>query len=60
MLRLNESIRIINSYTALSRYNNNGNYLGGTCYRCGGTGYLSEYWYYADGVCFSCGGSGTQ
>jgi hypothetical protein len=28
------------------------------CKKCGGNGYLKEYWHIQNGICFSCGGSG--
>lgn len=27
-----------------------------TCRRCGGTGYLPEFYYHENGVCFTCNG----
>src|SRR5690606_7756797 len=27
------------------------------CSRCGGAGYLPQYWYYEAGICFKCGGN---
>ena len=35
-----------------------GGFGGGSCSRCGGTGYLPEYSHVAGGVCFACGGGG--
>ena len=29
------------------------------CERCGGSGYLQQYYYYKEGVCFLCGGEGV-
>lgn len=28
------------------------------CDRCGGSGYLEQFWYYEGGTCFKCGGLG--
>lgn len=29
------------------------------CKRCGGSGYLPQYYYYMKGICFECGGEGV-
>lgn len=30
------------------------------CGRCGGTGYLAQFYYVANGSCFDCGGTGRR
>ena len=34
-------------------------YIANNCYKCGGSGYLPEYYYYKGGICFSCWGEGV-
>ena len=34
-------------------------YKAENCQRCGGSGYLKEYYYYKNGVCFNCYGEGV-